>query len=152
MHITTDTWCENSVSVERGPLVYALRIGEKWSKVKGTDRYGDYYEVYPTSDWNYGLIESEIDSSKINENCKVVRKDIGDSYPWNMENAPIEIRIKAKKMYEWHEYNGNAGPLPYSVNTFWGTDGEGPYGEAEEVVLIPYGCTTLRITEFPVTK
>lgn len=152
MRITTDTWCENSVSVERGPLVYALRIGEKWSKVKGSDSYGDYYEVYPTSSWNYGLIESEIDSSKINDNCKVIRKKVCDAYPWNLENAPIEIRIKAKEMYEWREYNGNAGPLPYSVNTFWGTDGKGPYGEIEEVILIPYGCSTLRITEFPVTK
>ena len=25
-------------------------------------------------------------------------------------------------------------------------------GEEEDIVLIPYGCTTLRITEFPVAR
>ena len=32
MQVTTDTWYENSIAVERGPLVYALKIGEKWEK------------------------------------------------------------------------------------------------------------------------
>jgi DUF1680 family protein len=33
MHIFKNTWYENSVSVERGPLVCALKIVEEWKKV-----------------------------------------------------------------------------------------------------------------------
>lgn len=32
MHIQISEWYENAVAIERGPLVYALKIGEKWMK------------------------------------------------------------------------------------------------------------------------
>jgi hypothetical protein len=49
-------------------------------------------------------------------------------------------------MNEWQLYNGMAGPLPYSPQYQIETM------PAEDIILVPYGCTTLRITEFPVTK
>ena len=39
MHITTDRWYENSVAVERGPLVYALKIREQWEHINNSDKY-----------------------------------------------------------------------------------------------------------------
>ena len=50
-------------------------------------------------------------------------------YPWNLENAPITIKTKGRILPSWKMFKGSAGP----VNFF-----------------MPYGCTTLRITEFPV--
>ena len=51
MHIRQNSWYENSVSVERGPLVYALKIGQEIKKVKNakdTVAYGSsFYEVRP---------------------------------------------------------------------------------------------------------
>ena len=46
MRVQTSEWYENSVAIERGPLVYALKIGEKWVKKLIKDnptKYGDYY-------------------------------------------------------------------------------------------------------------
>jgi DUF1680 family protein len=40
MQVTTSRWFNNSVAVDRGPLVYALKIEEDWKNVNGTDRYG----------------------------------------------------------------------------------------------------------------
>jgi DUF1680 family protein len=146
MKLKSDRWYENSLSIERGPLTFALKIGENWKKVANNDKYGKfYYEVEPTSPWNYGLIESSLNN--LNDNYVVVKRTVSpDSYPWNPENCPIEIKTKGVKIPFWTIYNGSAGPLPYSEQYQLKT------GAPEEITLIPYGCTTLRISEFPIVR
>lgn len=150
MKVTVSRWYEGSAVVERGPLVYALKMEEKWVKVpddhKFGTRYGNwYYEVHSSSPWNYCLKEESIREENIASEFQVVKKGM-NGYPWNSVNAPIEIKTKGKRLPEWQKYNGSAGPLPYSVQYQAETLPE------EEITLIPYGCTTLRITEFPVTR
>jgi hypothetical protein len=149
MHVSVSNWYEKSAVVERGPLVYALRIGEKWEKEsnegKYKNQYGDtYYQVLPTSPWNYCLPESLINAKDLDKSFSVEYRST-KGYPWNLENAPVEIHTKGKRIPEWKIYNGSAGPLPYSVQYQAETLPE------EDITLIPYGCTTLRITEFPIT-
>ena len=57
MAVRTSTWFNNSMSVERGPLVYSLKIGESWNQIKQTGPAKDW-EVYPTTPWNYALVKS----------------------------------------------------------------------------------------------
>jgi hypothetical protein len=146
MEVTVSRWYENSAAIERGPLVYALKIGESWKKILNTGNYGEfYYEVHPTTPWNYGLLASSIkDPAK---EFEVVRRSVPKgSYPWNQENAPVEIRTKGVIIPSWTIYNGSAGPLPYSEQYQLKTD------PPVEITLLPYGCTTLRVTEFPVVQ
>ena len=144
MKLKTERWFENSVGITRGPLSFALKIGENWKKVDNNDKYGKfYYEVEPTTPWNYGLIEALLNN--LNDNYIVVNRNIStDSYPWNIENCPVEIKTKGVKIPFWTIYNGSAGSLPYSEQYQLKTDAP------EDITLIPYGCTTLRISEFPV--
>ena len=151
MHLSVSRWYENSAVIERGPLIYALKMGEKWRKVSNDERvrgiHGDfYYEVHPSTPWNYCLIESDLRPNDLQNTFKVVEKGM-DGYPWNVENAPVEIHTKARRMPQWQLYNESAGPLPYSTQ-----DPAELAPEVEDIVLIPYGCTTLRITEFPVSR
>jgi len=134
-------WYETSLGIERGPLVYALRIEEEWREVK-TSKFPDTFrEVYPGSPWNYGIISSEIS----NNNLKIEYKDKISVNPWNLENAPLSVKVKARRLPFWQIERGSAGkiPAPSSPPVI-------PERFDEEVVLIPYGCTTLRIAQFPV--
>ncbi len=144
--IELNRWHENSVSVDRGPLNFVLKIEDEWKKVKNTkdpEIFGDYYyEVYPKSPWNYGLID--VPEDEIEEHYKITWSDNVPLYPWNPENSPIQITMKAKRMLDWKLYNESAGPLPYSIQ--WG---QRTSEEEEIITLIPYGCSNLRISEFP---
>lgn len=144
MGIESRRWHQGAVAIERGPLVFSLKIDEQWKLVGSTDQYGPFNEVYPGSAWNYGLLEPEL--RRMKNFPKVINKGSYDLYPWTIANAPLEIRLKAKKLESWKPYNGSAGPMPYSPQKHVKNIAE------EEIILVPYGCTKLRITEFPLVQ
>jgi DUF1680 family protein len=145
MHISLSSWEEHAVAVERGPLVYTLRIREDWNFVKNPDKWGDFYEVRPLDPWNYALRGSAINDPE--DHFKLIESPLRDAYPWSLDNAPLELHTTGYRIPGWKPYNEMAGPLPHSLQR----PALIPTSE-EEIVLIPYGCTTLRITEFPVAE
>jgi hypothetical protein len=156
MKVKLNRWVEHSVSVERGPLVYVLKIGEEWTDVTNPDRWGDYSEVRPGDPWNYGLIESAIlDPESGFEFFNLWEEDTLEiqnvkgvgAYPWTLQNAPVVLRTQGKIIPDWKVYREMAGPLPHSLPLKHLQD-----MVPDEITLIPYGCSTLRIAEFPVVR
>ncbi len=146
MKVKVSEWADNSKAVERGPLVYGLKIQQKWSE--GTEKTeGKYFEVHPASAWNYGLSQSM--TKDPSAETQVISNGLKKDFRWNLENAPVEITAKAKMIPSWQAQNGLAH-LPVS-----GRDGiyKGEVNDQiEEVTLVPVGFTKLRIMAFPVVK
>jgi DUF1680 family protein len=46
---------KGSVSVERGPLVFAYNLDENWRKLRDRGMTADW-QVFPKSRWNYALV------------------------------------------------------------------------------------------------
>jgi len=159
MKIQLREWKENknSVSVNYGPLTFSLKIKEEYKKENSkTSATSDSrwqasadaskwpsYEIYHASNWNYGLLLNEKDTSKLFE---VVKKPWpADDFPFSQQNVPIELNAKGKIIPQWKidQYGlvDTLPPSPVAVNT-----------KAETIELIPMGAARLRISAFPVVK
>ncbi|HXG66949.1 MAG TPA: beta-L-arabinofuranosidase domain-containing protein [Blastocatellia bacterium] len=142
MRVRVTRGYQDSVTLERGPLVYSLRIGEDWRKLdKGMRRPAKPpaadWEVHPTTAWNYAI---KINAARPEESAQVVEKAVGE-YPFSADGAPVELRVQGRRLPEWTVVKGSAGPLPKSPVAS---------REPEETLtLIPYGAAKLRITAFP---
>ena len=153
--VTIKTWEKNrnSVSVQRGPLWYSLRIEERYVRAGGDDRW-PVWEIHPASPWNYGLAleEAAKPTGGPKESCTsadlaalftVERKPWpADDQPFTVSAAPIQLKTKARKIPAWQaDALGLVGLLQDSP-----AFSEEPL---EEITLIPMGCARLRISSFP---
>lgn len=130
MQVRTSSWYRNSIAVERGPLVYSLKIGETWHKLKQTGPATDW-EIYPSTPWNYALIPGSM---------QVTERPMSKQ-PFSVDASPVEIAVQARRLPEWQLVDDSAGPLPVSPVT--------TKQPVETLTLIPYGAAKLRITAFP---
>lgn len=143
MHLEVTQWYDFTKSIERGPLVYALRIEEESKKKNRQDQYGTFEEIYPKSKWNYALVSEDV--NKLQDAFRVEELAWDGTYPWNLTNLPIRIKARGAELTSWQTMDG-APVLPAWWNT--SVDPEA----VDSITLVPYGATTLRITEFPVVN
>jgi hypothetical protein len=139
MRISVTRWPRNgSVTVERGPLSYSVKIGEKWVRCGGTDAWPDW-EVLPTTPWNYGLV---LDPAQPNGSLEVMSNGAAPAaQPWTVDTAPIEIKAHARRIPGWGLEGETVQELRQSP-----VRSDAP---EEEISMIPLGCARLRMACLP---
>jgi len=141
MKVGTRTWeaNKNSVSVDYGPLTFSLKIEENYVREGGTDEWPTW-EIFPASQWNYGLALT----CNPENDFRVIKKDYPENdMPFTHEGAPIEIKTSGALIPDWGMDETNlVKELPVSPVV---TD-----QPRQEVTLIPMGAARLRVSAFPV--
>jgi len=146
MKVRSSRWHENSVALELGPLVLALPREEQWKRVGGGEPFGDW-EIRTAEPWNYGIRQSDLEEPE--GAFEVTRGEVPEQ-PWASGTAPgklsagppVQVVCVGRRVPEWEPYGVDTGPIPWSPIRSGQVD--------EALVLVPYGSTKIRITEFPV--
>ncbi len=137
MPIVVRDWDHNTASVERGPLVYSLKIDEIAKPIEGFKATAEFpaWDKRPASQWNYALAKRDAESFRF-----VSKSSSG--FPWDEQNCPVALETQGKSITNWTLPTDLANPgFPASPEYS---------SEIHTITLVPYGSTCLRLTVFPV--
>lgn len=142
MPIQTLPGPSRAVAINRGPVVYSLRIGEKWT-VRTPDPRGlgfDEFEVHSTTPWNYALQldPADPDISLTFTNFVAVPLD-----PFDPAHPPVGLLAQARQLPDWTiGWRGTQAFEP-PVSPVASTS------PLEDVLLVPFGSQHMRLSWFP---
>jgi hypothetical protein len=151
MKVKVHEGVNGSASVTRGPLVYVLPVKERKESmtkrekpdqnvVRWEKKGFDSYELFPESEWNYGLMIDEKDPAASFQ----VRAVANTANPFARGTTPVTIQAKAKKVSSWKMAPNGLVALDPPVSPVASDAPE------EKITLVPYGAGMLRVTSFPV--
>jgi uncharacterized protein len=156
------------VSVERGPLTYSLKIGEKRVEstedppaikpiLKGNTIAGfPALEFFPATEWRYGLdaaLKNSPDKFTVIESPMTDNSFLGDT-------VPVRIEVPLRALPQWEAaWQPVLNPPPAHLKSSPQNPAALPddaelqqAGDLKTMTLVPYGSTYLRLTTLPVIK
>ena len=151
MHIVQTYWPDQGLGLEHGPLVYALGIRESWTPViteKWSTTNFPEWDATAASPWNYGIVFPEqLGVSQL----KVERQTATEGDPW--VHPPTSLTVSLKRIPGWDLHSHPTHPERKLTPPLPQIDDELATRLAqvatEQVALVPYGSTQLRLSIFP---
>jgi hypothetical protein len=142
MSIQTLAGPSRAVAINRGPIVYSLRIGEKWS-VRTPDPRGDgfdEFEVHSTTPWNYAL---QLDPQKPAASLTFTNFGPAPLDPFDPSQPSVALIAQARRIPDWtigwrgtHAFEPPVSPVASDT-------------PLETVTLTPFGSQHMRLSWFP---
>jgi hypothetical protein len=143
MPIETVTGPSRAVAINRGPVVYSLRIGEDWT-VRTRDPSGmgfNEYQVTPTTPWNYAL---QLDPSQPAASLTFTNyAETTPTNPFDPAEPSVALLAQARQVPSWTI--GWRGTQAFEPPV-------SPVVSANPLVpvtLVPFGSQHLRVSWFP---
>ena len=143
---------EQGYFVERGPLVYAYPLPSE--KIEDNEDHPNMngkksenpdfksWNITPAGPFNYA-VSRRVDETKLH--VEEHRDRLLHDYPFDLDAAPVSITIPVSEI-EWELEEGIRNPfIPVG-------DAVKTNGKKLEIELVPYGCTELRLTVFPIIR
>lgn len=142
MPIQTLAGPSGAVAINRGPLVYSLRIGEQWT-VRTTNTLVpgfDEFEVHVTTPWNYAL---QLDPA--NPAASLAFTNLGPvpADPFDPAQPSVALMARARRLPDWtigwrgtHAFEPPVSPVASD-------------SPLETVTLVPFGSQHMRVSWFP---
>ena len=144
MPFRSESRYHGALALRRGPLLYSLPVAEEKTRINadvpGREVPHADYELRPDAPWNYALRSDGHGNIAVSS---FEERGVGP-LPFSVEGTPGSVKVRGRLVSGWEIEHNAAGPVPSSPVPEAGTR-----GEETEIVLVPYGCTNLRITEFP---
>jgi DUF1680 family protein len=141
MPIQTLTGPSRAVAINRGPLVYSLKIGEQWS-VRTPDPLNlgfDEFEIHPTTPWNYAL---QLDPANPAASLGFTKFPLPEN-PFDPSQPSVALFAHARQLPDWTiGWRGTqAFEPPVSPVA--------SMRPLETVTLVPFGSQHMRVSWFP---
>lgn len=156
MTVRIREWPEDGLSIERGPLVFALPVPARMRRDRTDPHASDAFpawNLYPNGRWNVGIRKDA---------ALVVREHpIGDN-PWDPAQPPVTLELAGRSLPGWrlqtrkqirrHTRDGvriEQGPFIFTP-PLPGPGARKRQGKRDlALTLVPYGSTLLRVAVFP---
>jgi hypothetical protein len=124
---------QGETSFEQGPLVFALPIEERWSKLRQRGLTADW-EILPVGAWAYAATPAN--------SLERIERPVG-SVPFSRRNPAVVLVTQLRSVTNWSTTDGSADPVPAVLVI---------RGVAKRLTLLPYGAPKLRVTAFPTVR
>ena len=150
--ISVEDRANSTVSVHHGSLLYALDVGEAMQALSVNEQSGYNGPVPPqahdyvmnnTLPWNFAIDPSTLAFHTNSSNATTIGSDL-PSPIWTRGAPPSWITVQACPI-DWPIVDDVPAPVPLPGNRTC-------IGDAQEVILRPYGSLKLHMAEFPTTS
>ncbi len=169
MNVRLKEWfAGNAASVERGPLIYSLKIDEKRVEserdpeairrvLKGNNVQGfPAVEFFPVSEWRFGI---EAAQKNGRDKFKVIELPMREN-PFLGDSVPVKIEVPVRALLQWEAaWKPALEPPPADIKMNPKNPAAlpeetqmQPSGESKTMTFVPYGSTHLRLTTLPLIK
>jgi hypothetical protein len=153
MELRLSHWPMDGISIERGPLAFALRISEDWRVIDSSKDERDTewrqvdsirwtadfpaWDLLPASPWNYALA---LDEANLRDSVQIVQNSISLD-PWSIDGAPIELHVPARRVRGWDIERSTSVISMHSNETKTGCVTEPIHGDFAQTPQLPDPAT-----------